>query len=65
MPLPLMHPITKTAREIRRSKGRLEIFRLNNSDDPHVLDGTVDTLIKQLSSIAHTIPEDLKETQEA
>lgn len=64
MPLPSMHPITKTAKEVRRSQGRLETFRLNNPHDPHVINGTVNELIKSLHTVALIIPEDLKETQE-
>lgn len=61
--LPITHPINKTAIDLRRSINRLNIFRDQNANDIHVLDGTVDSIIKDLQEAKGHIPKGLIEDE--
>jgi hypothetical protein len=59
--LPVVHPISKTSTDLRRSINRLRQFKELNPSDPHVVDGSVDTLIKDLEDSRLHIPANLRD----
>lgn len=61
--LPTMHPLSKTAVDLRRSINRLMIFKAQNTDDSYVLDGTVDNIIHDLQEAKRHIPKELSENE--
>ncbi len=61
--LPTTHPINKTAIDLRRSINRLKIFKEQNTNDVHVLDGTVDNIIAGLQVAKNHIPKELVEDE--
>lgn len=60
--LPKLHPLEKTAIEVRRAIHRLENHRETNPNDPHVVSGTVDLIIRDLKVIRSHIPKELLDT---
>lgn len=57
--LPILHPLSKTAVDVRRAVGRLEIFMKSNADDEHVTSGCVARIIADLKSVQSHIPHEL------
>lgn len=60
--LPTMHPVSKTSAELRRALNRLTVFKEQFPDDPYVVSGEVDNLIKELYEARTHIPRELRDT---
>jgi len=56
MAIPKLHPVVKTARELRRSIDRISVHQLSNPDDQFVT-----PLLDNLRRAYDTIPETYKE----
>jgi hypothetical protein len=57
--LPTKHPLNKTAIDLRRSIGRLNVYKEQNPNDPYVLNGSVDEIIEDLQNANRHIPKEL------
>lgn len=64
MALPTVNPVEKTATEIRRSIGRLEVFRSSNPGDKIVVDGIVSELLRDLKAAYDHIPDEHKKEED-
>lgn len=60
--LPKLHPLEKTAIEVRRAIHRLEHHQETNPNDPHVISGVVELVIRDLKAIRSYIPKELLDT---
>lgn len=57
--LPILHPLAKTAIQLRQSLHRLEHFKQTNPDDADIK--AVDKLIEDLKSARNHIPKHLRD----
>lgn len=57
--LPTIHPLSKTATELRRAINRLQVFKEHNPSDPYV--EAVDGLIKELYEARSHVPRELRD----
>lgn len=55
--LPTLHPLSKTAIDLRRSINRLVVFQEQNPTDPEVLNGSVGRTIEELKEARRHIPK--------
>lgn len=60
--IPKLHPLAKTAIELRRAINRLVIFQEQNPKDSEVEDGTVSKTIEELKETRRHIPKQFWDT---
>jgi hypothetical protein len=60
--LPTLHPLAKTATDLRRSINRLLVFKDQNQNDPEVTNGNIDKIIEDLKETRRHIPRDFWDT---
>lgn len=53
-----MHPLAKTATDLRRSINRLVVFQTQNPDDDEVKNGNVEKIIEDLKEVRRHVPKD-------
>lgn len=56
--LPTMHPLAKTATDLRRSINRLVVFKDQNPTDEEVQNGNIEKIIEDLKETRRHIPKD-------
>lgn len=59
--IPVQHPLSKTATELRRSINRLHVFKEQNPNEPVVQSGRIDSIIKELKEARAYIPAEYKD----
>jgi len=59
--LPVVHPLTKTATDLRRAINRLHIFKEQNPSDEEVANGNIDEIIEKLKEANRLIPKSMLE----
>lgn len=60
--LPTLHPLEKTAIEVRRALLRLENFMKTNPHDEFVKDGAASVVMHDLQIVRSHIPKELRDT---
>ena len=61
VPLPKIHPLSKTSIDARRAIQRLEIFAEQFPNDPYVQNGNVASIIEAFREIRSNIPGPLRD----
>lgn len=56
--LPVIHPLAKTATDLRRSINRLLVYKEQNPDDAEVKSGVLDKMVDELKEVRRHIPRD-------
>ena len=56
--LPTMHPLAKTATDLRRSINRLIVFKDQNPTDEEVQNGNIEKIVEDLKEVRRHIPKD-------
>lgn len=59
--LPVLHVMSKTSIELRRSINRLELYKTSNPSDEHVTSGAVGSLVDTLKEARRHIPLTLRD----
>lgn len=55
--LPTLHPLAKTATDLRRSINRLVVFKDQNEHDEEVKNGNIEKIIEDLREVRRHVPK--------
>lgn len=58
--IPVVHPLTLTSQQLRRSAARLEQFIRQNGEIDFVKDGTVQEILQDVNEAYRKIPKELR-----
>ena len=59
--IPVKHPLTLTAIQLRRSVARMEQYIRQNPDRDHVQDGTAQKVLANLQEAWSSVPKELRD----